>query len=1031
MSLITCSIPFASRFSRRCIKGALGLSVAAALPVYGQTNAFPADGNVGVGTTSPGAKLVVQGASAEAWVQGDSTRTLALGNWDGTWQYVKSINLGAALTPLQLQASVFSLTGGNVGVGTTTPNYKLDVDGNIHATAGIISSSTGLAGLFSGYGGGLDGSTYQQFDIYADASNGLTFEAPKDAGGNRLNIQFNWRGGGTSPLFIQGATSNIGIGTSNPHAKLDVVGTIIADSASSRPITLGGNVGSILLQGDTGGWAFGLHAKGSGGTSRGGFGFAGGDDLLSYYYIGDSYANPTAVVRPGNGSVGIGTVTPGAKLDVKTPTNDGGVGIQYTNWNNVVNAAIGASSVTGAGYFAIFDNNASRKVNIDAAGSSYFNGGRVGIATTSPSTSFQVATDDIVSGGITVGSGLSVDGGNLRLLSSTNHWNLDNNSGSLRFFTETGYGIGGAVRMTLSAAGDLGVTGNLTVNGTFSAPSYTASNGTVTGGSTGLIVNAGGTNQNVTIAPSGTGATILNGNVGIGTASPQTNLEVSSIGNTNTSLRLDRQSAGNAAQLIFSQGATNRWGIIDRDAGALSAPQTRRLDIYDFATGAPRLSIDHVGNVGIGTTSPQRALHVAATGSVFTLESNTATADNRKWDWDFGGGNTLNLRAVDDAYSTASIYQSVARSGISISAVTFPNGNVGVGTSAPSSRLEVNGDISLTNNFNSIHFLSAAGPGDMYLDVEPGTRTLRTRNWNIGSPNIAATSIHTGNVLADGNVGIGTINPTTKLEVVGDAKVNGNLTVSGTFAAAVYAATNGVVTGGSTGLALAAGGANQNVTISPSGSGNTIINGNVGLGTTAPRDTFEVKSAGTGGATFVASTNANNIFAGGHAAAFYSTAMTGGLGISVGSNNTSLIQSFKTSSLNGIGATSEDGVLLLNPSGGNVGIGTTSPGTYKLAVNGTIHAKEVVVDQIGWADYVFDDNYRNAPLSEVEQHIKEHKHLPGVPSAADVAEKGVSVGQMQTVLLQKVEELTLHLIRMEKENAELRQRVQQLEATTK
>jgi hypothetical protein len=112
---------------------------------------------------------------------------------------------------------------------------------------------------------------------------------------------------------------------------------------------------------------------------------------------------------------------------------------------------------------------------------------------------------------------------------------------------------------------------------------------------------------------------------------------------------------------------------------------------------------------------------------------------------------------------------------------------------------------------------------------------------------------------------------------------------------------------------------------------------------------------------------------------------------------------------------------------GNVGIGTTSPGTYKLAVNGTIRAKEVIVDT-GWSDYVFADDYRLAPLSEIEAHIKAEKHLPGIPSADDVEAGGVSLGDMQSKLLAKVEELTLHLIRIEKENTELRQRVQTLEA---
>lgn len=99
---------------------------------------------------------------------------------------------------------------------------------------------------------------------------------------------------------------------------------------------------------------------------------------------------------------------------------------------------------------------------------------------------------------------------------------------------------------------------------------------------------------------------------------------------------------------------------------------------------------------------------------------------------------------------------------------------------------------------------------------------------------------------------------------------------------------------------------------------------------------------------------------------------------------------------------------------GNVGIGTTNP-TQKLSVNGTIRAKEVIVETSGWSDYVFADNYVLQPLTEVEAHIKANKHLPGIPSADDVAARGIGVGEMQAKLLAKIEELTLHVIQQQKE----------------
>jgi hypothetical protein len=97
---------------------------------------------------------------------------------------------------------------------------------------------------------------------------------------------------------------------------------------------------------------------------------------------------------------------------------------------------------------------------------------------------------------------------------------------------------------------------------------------------------------------------------------------------------------------------------------------------------------------------------------------------------------------------------------------------------------------------------------------------------------------------------------------------------------------------------------------------------------------------------------------------------------------------------------------------GNVGIGTTNP-TQKLSVSGTVRAKEVIVDS-GWSDYVFDKSYKLKALSDTEAFIKAEKHLPGLPSAREVAEHGVSVGEMQAKLLAKIEELTLHQIEQEK-----------------
>ncbi|KAA6302583.1 MAG: hypothetical protein EZS26_001090 [Candidatus Ordinivivax streblomastigis] len=110
---------------------------------------------------------------------------------------------------------------------------------------------------------------------------------------------------------------------------------------------------------------------------------------------------------------------------------------------------------------------------------------------------------------------------------------------------------------------------------------------------------------------------------------------------------------------------------------------------------------------------------------------------------------------------------------------------------------------------------------------------------------------------------------------------------------------------------------------------------------------------------------------------------------------------------------------------GNVGIGTASP-TNLLDVNGTIHAKEVKIDNINWPDYVFSNDYQLLPLNKVKLHIDENKHLPGIPTEAEVKENGVNVGEMQTKLLQKIEELTLYLIQQQETIEALKTEMQEL-----
>jgi|GEM_PF-2780814 len=109
---------------------------------------------------------------------------------------------------------------------------------------------------------------------------------------------------------------------------------------------------------------------------------------------------------------------------------------------------------------------------------------------------------------------------------------------------------------------------------------------------------------------------------------------------------------------------------------------------------------------------------------------------------------------------------------------------------------------------------------------------------------------------------------------------------------------------------------------------------------------------------------------------------------------------------------------------GNVGIGTANTQGYKLAVAGSAVAQEVVVKlQAQWPDYVFDAAYNLPTLTEVAKYIQDNKHLPNVPAAEEVAQKGIALGDNQSVLLKKIEELTLYQIDQDKKTNALEQQI--------
>jgi hypothetical protein len=118
----------------------------------------------------------------------------------------------------------------------------------------------------------------------------------------------------------------------------------------------------------------------------------------------------------------------------------------------------------------------------------------------------------------------------------------------------------------------------------------------------------------------------------------------------------------------------------------------------------------------------------------------------------------------------------------------------------------------------------------------------------------------------------------------------------------------------------------------------------------------------------------------------------------------------------------------LRVSSGNVGIGTTTTGSFKLAVEGKIGAREVNVTTGVWADYVFEADYALPSLESLKVFIDKNKHLPEIPTAQEVETNGINLGEMNTLLLKKVEELTLYMITLKEENQELKKEVQKINA---
>lgn len=203
-------------------------------------------------------------------------------------------------------------------------------------------------------------------------------------------------------------------------------------------------------------------------------------------------------------------------------------------------------------------------------------------------------------------------------------------------------------------------------------------------------------------------------------------------------------------------------------------------------------------------------------------------------------------------------------------------------------------------------------------------------------------------------------------------------------------------------------------------SGTNIYNsntGNVGIGLTTPVEKLQI----AGNLRFGTSIGSSN-----HAIEWFTSSFAAGYGhkiynLDAQNGRTDLRIAGRANS-----ATWTDLVAITND--GRVGIGTMDIGTFRLAVEGRIGAREVRVTNANpWPDYVFGNNYNLRSLADLEQYITENKRLPNMPSAEEVQNNGIELGRMNTTVVEKIEELTLYIITLnkrleilEKENAQLR-----------
>jgi len=511
-------------------------------------------------------------------------------------------------------------------------------------------------------------------------------------------------------------------------------------------------------------------------------------------------------------------------------------------------------------------------------------------------------------------------------------------------------------------------------------------------------------------------------NVGIGTLTPEVPLHIKSPTNDYEVLRL--QSANSAGSLLSIWNNAERKGFLGIAGTGVGDENDFKLGTYPgqgklkfmMETEIVAMTILPDGNVGIGTETPASILDV---NGPITFQTYT------------GAGTAGALRYNGGAFQ-------------------WHNGtswqNFGTGS----------GGSQWSENSFGIHFSEANKRTFIGLDVNSTPLKFGVFNTDFletsriyHKPSVSGSEAIAQNIIADAPINSTFTNYGSKIEVLEDGSgpkfgMNINVTQNANTTSAAYGTYNNVRTLGGSNYAYAARNFVNTATDGNSyGSHNYVLGNGTGIkygvyafvdgggskygiyskasGTGTKYGIYTEASGSSSYALYASSTSLTGGYAG-----YFNGRIFGNGDVAFGAVAPNPVRLFVQGNAgenilrvrNSVGTTK----FLVNAEGQVIINSLSEVATgYALSVNGKIAAEELRIEfSQNWPDYVFAENYRLKTLEEVENHIKAEKHLPGIPSAKDIAENGLMVGDMQKNLMEKIEELTLYMIKMNKELKELK-----------